>query len=121
METKKSEDKIQQEIVVWFRNTFCLAHHNPKLKIFAVPNADVSSDAHRIKMFSTGVEAGVADLIVLLPGAQIIFVEVKTEIGRLSPKQTKFSIDVDELGFCYYMVRSIEQFKNLPEIKKMLC
>ena len=118
---KQSEDKIQQTIIVWFRNTFCLAHHNPKLKIFAVPNADVSSDAHRIKMFSTGVEGGVADLVVLLPEGQMFFVEVKTPEGRMSPKQLKFSDDVSQLGFNCYIVRCLEEFQRLPEIKKLLC
>lgn len=118
-EVHKAEEKIQQEIVMRFRNTYCLKHHKPRLKIFAVPNADVSGDLHRMKMVATGLEGGVSDLIVLLPGAVALFVEVKTEVGRQSDKQKSFQQQVEDLGFVYHLVRSAEAFFAIPEISAL--
>ena len=33
-----SEARIQQEIVMWYKNTYCLEHHDPRCMIFSVPN-----------------------------------------------------------------------------------
>lgn len=49
------------------------------------------------KFVSPG-NAGVPDRMVLLPGGQIIFVELKTERGRLSPIQKNTIGAMRELG-----------------------
>lgn len=40
-----------------------------------------------LKWISPGL-VGVPDRIIILPGGHVLFVEVKTETGRLSPAQT---------------------------------
>jgi hypothetical protein len=62
-----------------------------------------------MKLKSTGVVAGVSDLIVLLPN-RCLFIEVKTEIGRQSDKQKEFEQIVKNLGFDYQLVRSLDDF-----------
>jgi hypothetical protein len=62
-----------------------------------------------MKLKSTGVVAGVSDLIVLMPN-RCIFVEVKTDIGRQSDKQKEFEEIVKALNFEYHLVRSLEDF-----------
>lgn len=105
---KKTEAKIQQEIVVWFRNNYCLKNHVPRCAIFSVPN---EAEGKREMMYkkSIGLFSGASDLIVLLP-SKCIFVEVKTEIGRQSTNQKEFEQIVSDLGFDYLLVRSLEDF-----------
>jgi hypothetical protein len=104
----KTESKIQQEIVMWFRNNYCLKHHNPRNCIFSIPN---ESEGKREMMYkkSIGLFPGASDLIILLPG-KCIFVEVKTEKGKQSEKQIEFEQIVLALGFAYLLVRSLNDF-----------
>jgi hypothetical protein len=55
--------------------------------------------------------SGVSDLIVVLNG-KTIFIELKTEIGIQSQKQKDFESKIKELNQEYYLIRSLEQFKN---------
>lgn len=107
------EHKIQSEIVSYFHNNFCLKHHNPRCVIFSVPNELAGSNkiaAARAK--TTGLKAGVSDLIVVKYG-EVIFVEVKNEKGRQSPVQKEFEEIITDLGFRYVLVRSLAEFKSL--------
>lgn len=107
-----SEDKIQQDIFMWFNNNYCLKHHNPRCIIFSVPNGGTRNKMEAIKLKSTGMKAGVSDLIVILPN-KVLFVEVKTETGRQSDKQIEFEKTITDLGYSYILVRSLEEFKTV--------
>jgi len=107
----KTEARIQQEIFIWYHNSYCLAHHVPRCSIFAVPN-DSSSKEETMRKLATGMIAGVSDLIVLQPN-KCMFFEVKTDIGRQSDKQKDFENIVRNLGFEYHLVRSLDDFKNI--------
>ena len=54
-----------------------------------------------------GVHAGFADLIVLAQG-RAVFLEVKSGTGSLSPAQRIFRDAVQEMGFAWALVRSVE-------------
>jgi len=106
----KTENKTQQEILIFYRNNFCLKHHNPRHIIFSVPN-DSKDAKEQMRKIATGLMAGVSDLIILRQN-EAIFVEVKTDIGRQSDKQKSFQEQVESLGFRYILVRSLEDFKK---------
>ena len=106
---EKTEDQIQAEIFKWFHNEYCTKFSNPRCCIFAVPNGGLRSKHEAMKLKSTGVVAGVSDLIVLLPN-RCLFVEVKTDVGRQSDKQKEFEQIVKKLGFEYQLVRSLNDF-----------
>lgn len=108
-----SEDKIQQEIVLWFKNNYCLKHHNPRYCIFSVPNGGTRNKLEAIRLKSTGLLAGVSDLIVLYD--KLYFIEVKTDKGRQSDKQKDFEKVVSSLGYEYKLVRSLDDFKRIIE------
>ncbi len=107
----QTEARIQQNCWIWYKNNFCLNHHNPKHIIFAVPN-DSSSKEETMRKLATGMLAGVSDLIIVQPN-RVIFIEVKTDSGTQQPNQKQFESDVKDLGFEYYVVRSLDQFKTL--------
>ena len=107
----KTEAKIQQEIVIWFNNTYCLKFHDPQYCIFSVPN-DSESKEETMRKKATGLKAGVSDLIVLLPG-KTLFIEVKTPTGTQSESQKEFQSHVERLGFKYFLVRNLEEFQQI--------
>jgi len=100
-----TEAQIQQQIIIWFRNNYQI---KGKGLIFSVANESTYSNK---KFKNTGTMAGVSDLIVVLNG-KTIFVELKTEIGKQSEAQLKFQKNIENLNQEYYLIRSLEQFKN---------
>jgi hypothetical protein len=106
----KTEAKIQQEIVMYFKNEFCRVGCNPRCIIFSVPN-ESNSKRETMQKMAIGMMPGVSDLIVIFPD-RVIFIEIKTPEGRQSPSQKDFQATVSDLGFEYFVVRSLEQFKT---------
>lgn len=58
-----------------------------------------------LKWVSPG-RPGVPDRIVFLPGARLLFVEVKAADGRVSPVQSRLFAWLARLGFPVHVVRS---------------
>jgi hypothetical protein len=108
----KTEAKIQQECVVWFRNNFQRKGVDKGI-IFSVPN-ERKSYMEIKDLLLTGLLSGVSDLIVILQG-KVIFFELKNEKGKQSDKQKIFQKQVENLGFNYYLIRDFESFKNIIE------
>lgn len=103
---EKLEEKIQQEQVMFYKNTYCLKHHNPRNLILSIPNEG------KPDLIRTGLYPGASDLLVIHFG-QVIFIENKTENGRQSNHQKEFQQHVESLGFPYYICRSLEDFKTI--------
>ena len=113
-EILKDEARIQQECVIFYRNSRCLLHHIPRCLILSIPNEG--------NPFLTQIGAlpGASDLFVahrntMAETPQIRFVEVKTPKGVQSPNQKKFQRHVEEMGFSYDIVRSEADFRELDE------
>jgi hypothetical protein len=77
-----------------------------------VPNGGFRTKSEAAKLKATGLLAGVSDLIVIQPN-RIIFVELKLEKGKQQKTQIEFERKVKALGFEYYVVRSLEEFKKI--------
>jgi len=107
-----TEDFIQQQIVIWYNNNYCLNHHNPQHIIFAVPNGGKRDAREAKKLSNTGLLKGASDLIIVNEVSNI-YVEVKTEIGVQSTDQKVFQDKVEKLGYIYIMPRSLDQFKYM--------
>lgn len=97
---------LQKAIVDYFRLKF------PNGLIFSVPN----EATYRNKQYfqQTGAMAGVSDLVVVLP-SKIYFVELKSAKGKQSPEQKDFEDKIKELEFQYFIVRSLDEFKQILE------
>ena len=104
----KSEDRIQQDCVKWYTNTYCLAHHTPRNIIWHTPNEN------QHKRMNIGVLAGVADLCLIHNG-ELIFIEMKTEKGTLRPAQEEFRDRVQSQCFKWFLCRSLEEFKKIVD------
>jgi hypothetical protein len=104
---QKSESKIQQEIVVWYRNN----NLNNNNIIFSVPNEGKSAKEQMFKK-ATGLMSGVSDLICINNG-EVLFVECKDLKGKQSEKQKDFQKTIELQGFKYHLVRSLEEFQKI--------
>lgn len=106
-----TENQLQQQIIIWYKNNYQIKGLG---LIFSVPNGGSRHILEAKTLKATGQMAGVSDLIILQPNGKTIFVEVKTEKGIQLEKQKDFETTVTNLGFEYYLVRSLDEFKNLP-------
>lgn len=119
-EHDKLECKIQQEMIQWFRNTYCLKHHQPRSMILSIPNEGRMERS--AQLIATGLYPGAGDFIVFHPiqinyfeprVMQAIFFEVKRPDGVQSDKQKAFQDHCTASGIPYYLVRSKEQFQQV--------
>jgi hypothetical protein len=63
--------------------------------------------------FVSPAHRGVADRLVVLPGGRVLFVEVKTDNGKLSPLQEVFKREAQALGCnycCVYGAADVDNF-----------
>lgn len=119
----KTEAKIQQEIFIYFYQTY------PNYLIHSVPNGFGVSipkiiperyhKAIRIMIAGAvdllknmGMKPGVSDLIVHLPGGRCVMVEVKNETNKQDPDQIKIEKKMKAMNGNYILVRSLEDFKK---------
>jgi len=110
-----TESKLQQEIVNYYNNNYCLKFHDPRGMIFSIPNGGTRNKLEAITMKATGLLAGASDLIVITPNGKLMFIELKTETGIQSEKQKDFQIRVNNLGYEYHLIRNLENFILLIE------
>ena len=106
-----AESRIQQQIVQWYQNTYCLSHHNPRNMILSIPNGGTRDVREAMTLKATGLLPGASDLIVL-HNRQVLWVEVKTPTGTQSPAQKDFASRVVAMGFVYKIVRSLLEFQE---------
>ena len=106
-----TEAKIQQGMVVWFRNNFQRKGIDKGL-IFSVPNERAGGYMAIKDLLLTGLLSGVSDLIVVMQG-QVVFIEVKTLTGSQSKAQKRFQFLVEKFGFPYHLVRRQEEFEEI--------
>tara|TARA_R110000787_G_scaffold151830_1_gene265532 strand:+ start:326 stop:664 length:339 start_codon:yes stop_codon:yes gene_type:complete len=102
----QSEDRIQQDCCVWFRNT----HLDKRGLLFSVPNGGYRNAREAKKMKDTGLFAGVSDLLLMYAG-KTYCIEMKTPTGSQSKSQIYWEGLVKREGFSYYVCRSLEEFK----------
>ncbi|QHB40620.1 VRR-NUC domain-containing protein [Flavobacterium phage vB_FspS_snusmum6-1] len=102
------EDLLQQKCVIWFKNNYQM--HGKGL-IFAVPNGGTRNIIEAKKLKATGTMPGVSDLIVVLD-SKVLFIELKTDIGKQSDAQIIFETKITNLNHEYILIRNEEEFKN---------
>ena len=135
---KRQESNTQADVVKWFNNNHCLKNMNPRCYIFSVqnelPRQLASMIASKVPLairnivetslkiclagaINMGMRKGVSDIIVLLP-RKVLFVELKSEIGKQRAEQIEFQKIVEALGFKYYICRTLEDFQNVIQDEK---
>ena len=82
---KMTETQEQKQLIQWCRT-------DPRFQfLFHIPNESVGGQGWMVRNRQMGVRAGVPDLFYPVPaqGYHGLFIEMKTEKGRLDPKQKR--------------------------------
>lgn len=115
---KYSEQHIHIGIVHHFRElardlrTFWLFHcYNGGLR---------QSKRHASLLKALGVYAGVPDLIFLIKGGRVIFIEIKAKGGYLSKRQKSFIRMLENFAFPVYVVKAIDQEDGINQVRGIL-
>jgi hypothetical protein len=104
---KYQEQEIQRACVRWFR-----LQHPDRLLYANYNNAHNKTQGGINK--GMGVTAGVPDLTYIHPIYGMIYIEVKTKTGRVSPAQKDFLSKLKNQYPCF-LVRSFDDFFELLE------
>ena len=103
---KTPEADAQRAIVQALRFVLphgAIVHHS----VNEITAGDRRAKARQAILVGMGVHPGFADLIVLSEG-RVLFLEVKSKTGRLSPAQKTFRNAVQAQGFAWALVRSVD-------------
>jgi len=106
---KNNEHKIQIAI--------CQYLDYKQIPYFAIPNGSLRTKQTGATLKREGVKAGVADLFIMLANKTYhgLFIEVKTPIGKQQEKQKEFEQTALKNGYCYKIVRSLDEVIKLIE------
>ena len=107
MDTKKSEIKLQAEIFKYFHNNF---PNERGLLCYNLNNSANKIQGNQNK--ALGLIAGRSDMVYYRNGVATM-IELKTIDGTQSKAQKEWEILIKKQGFEYFIVRNLEDFKNL--------
>ena len=102
-----SEHEIQCLLIKW-------ASAIPELKCFAIPNGEKRNIMTGAKLKKAGVKAGVPDLFFCVPrgGYHGLFIELKSEKGRLSNEQKYWLEVLANNGYRSAVCFGLDEAKN---------
>lgn len=103
---RRREDNLQAAIVAYLRAVL------PDARVAAIPNGGARTPAEGAIFKRTGVLAGMPDLVVILNGGRVAWLEVKAGKGRLSDKQSALGIWFASHGHLWACVRSVDQVRE---------
>lgn len=108
------EMKIQSECVLWLYN------NRPETRglFYHIRNEVDRPDANPMliaKYRAEGLVKGVADCALMMARKSYhgLFVEFKTDTGRQSSAQKSWQQIIENQGYLYRVIRSLEEFKEL--------
>ena len=107
-EKKMKETHEQKQLIQWTRT-------DPRFQyLFHIPNESVGGQGWMIRNRQMGVRAGVPDLFYPVPsnGYHGLFVEMKTDKGRLSNKQARWISCLREFGYKVVIARGWEEARD---------
>lgn len=87
------EAKIQIEVVKYAKK------FEPEIFVFSIPNEQKQTSAMGFVAKLMGKRSGMPDLVLINKHQDVLFLELKTEKGKLSKSQLKTHEILDFLGF----------------------
>ena len=111
-ENRHDEHNLQEVIVEYLRRRWCVPLDTDVMDGCKwAPN-----DMARIKYINIhkarGYTNGQPDLVVLMPSGRTLLVEIKTPHGRQSEAQKAYQTAAENLGYEYYIWRSVDDAKK---------
>lgn len=102
------ESKMQQACMTWL----ALQHPTVYELTWATPNGGKRDIITASILKKEGVKAGVPDIFVAMPsnGYHGLFIEMKTDVGKLSTEQKKMLKRLEAAGYKTSIIRGINEF-----------
>ena len=100
------ESGIQRGIVQYIRSVL------PRAVLMAIPNGSQRTASGRPANAVPGFLSGAPDLILALPNKEVIWIEVKSPVGRLSDNQKHVHAMLDSIGHKIILARSIDDIRE---------
>jgi hypothetical protein len=107
----RPEEMLQADIIRWYRRTYPEPH--PMYYLLVSNHNNAFSEKQGMKAKAQGRVPGVADLTFYKQGGHPILIELKTAKGSQSPDQKQWQKAVEDAGYRYVVVRSLEEFKKI--------
>lgn len=112
------EDQIQIGLAAQLKGHPAYGSHNDFI-FFHIPNGGVGETRGR-KLKAMGVLAGAPDLIFLFRTGPVMFVELKTRKGALSPQQKTFQDICTDYFIGYHVIKARDHMDAYMQIKPIL-
>ena len=100
------ESVIQRLIIAWLKTNDIFCWRNNSVGVY-----DETSKSFRSQV-GVGALNGVSDILGVLNDGRLLAIEVKTQVGILSPAQSKFINAVNDRGGVAFVARSLDDAKT---------
>lgn len=100
------EAAVQKQIVEYIRAVL------PKAIVAAIPNGSQRTASGRPANAVAGLLPGMPDLVIVLPEGKVLWAEIKSEKGRVSPAQLNVHGQLNALGHVCVVLRSVEDTRH---------
>ena len=106
------ESDIQIEVVEWLKSK----QSEYRMRFFSIPNEGQRKVWFLNKLVRMGLKSGVPDLVIEFPKGRMVYLEIKTEKGKLSETQQNY-LKVSNLFHTphYVLYGSVETNMSLLE------
>lgn len=114
-EKKMTESQEQRQLIQWCRT-------DPRYQyLFHIPNETIGGQGWIVRNRQMGVKKGVPDLFYPVPahGYHGLFIEMKTQTGRLSPDQKKWIQVLETFGYRCVVAHGWEEARKELEMYLM--
>lgn len=107
---RRDEERLQKSCIKWIEYQY--PSWLKEGRIYHSPNGERRDAITGAKLKSMGVVPGVPDLFIRIArhGYHGLYIELKTEKGRLSDKQHQFADSAVADGYKFVVVRSLDEF-----------
>jgi len=110
---QQHEAAVQKQIVEYLRAVL------PRAIVAAIPNGAQRTASGRPANAVAGLLPGMPDLVVVLPEGRVIWAEIKSDKGRVSPAQLSIHGQLNALGHVCVVLRSIEDARGALKFLKI--
>lgn len=111
--------EIQLQAMCW-QHAWNHASGKLRHRIFAINNNANGSVINAMQKKASGLVAGIPDMCIICDDQKVIWIEFKSEKGKLSEQQIKIHKKFIEAKHIVYVVSSFHEFTSILESHKLL-
>jgi hypothetical protein len=100
------EAAVQKQIVEYIRAVL------PRSIVAAIPNGSQRTASGRPANAVAGLLPGMPDLVIVLPEGKVLWAEIKSEKGKISPAQLNVHGQLNSLGHVCVVLRSVDDLRH---------